>query len=306
MRQLEVVALSDDGTHVLLASDSEAARATHAVRIDHRLQAALRGELEDPEHRESELPVKDIQARLRAGETVEQVAKLAKVPVARVMRYAGPVISERDRIVEQARAAKVQRPRGPESTLPLGEAVDKRLAATTGLRTDTVAWTARRRDDGAWIVELSYAGRGGRRAATWLWEPAGRRLTAVNPLGSRLVAEEAPPHRRAAAKPAAAKPARASSARSTSKTKARPSAKRATKSTARKAAPRAASVVKPAKPRVAPPPRQRREVEPVVESPARRTNGRVPVPSWSDVFFGVQRPAREASSRERTRGRRRS
>ena len=76
MRQLEVVAVSDDGTYVLLASDENAARATHAVRIDNRLQAAIRGELDDSdERRESELSPRDIQARLRAGESAEEVAQ---------------------------------------------------------------------------------------------------------------------------------------------------------------------------------------------------------------------------------------
>jgi hypothetical protein len=289
VRQLEVVAVSDDGTYVLLAGAEDAVRATHAVRIDSRLQAAIRGELDDSERRESELPPKEIQARLRAGESAEQVAKAAKVPVARVLRYAGPVISERERIVDQVRVAVLQRARGPELSMPLGEVVEKRLAATAGLRPETVDWTARRRDDGAWIVDLSYVAKGGSRTASWLWQPAERELSSVNALATRIGAEEAPlPRRkRAAAKPAAKRTPAKSSARKPAKSSA---ATKTASKTATKAAPPAHKVAEPPAPKPAArkPRRKPRVFEPPVIAP---TGGRVEVPSWSDVLLGVQSPA---------------
>jgi hypothetical protein len=272
VRRLEVVSVSDDGSYVLLAS-AEDARPTHSVLIDARLHAAVRGKLDDSGRRESELPPKEIQARLRAGEAPEQVAKMAKVPVSRVMRYAGPVISGRDRIIDQARAAVMHRPRGPQQTTSLGTMVEKRLAETSGLHKDSVAWTARRRDDGAWVVGLSYAARGGTRSASWLWQPAGRALTSLNALATRLGAEDDPValRRKRAASRAPAKRA----------AKKRPAAKRtATKTSAAKKAapapdapgPKAAAAQPPAK-------------------AAKSANGRVAVPSWSDVLLGVQAPA---------------
>ncbi len=255
MRQLEVVAVSDDGTQVLLASAQGAAKATHAVRIDGRLHAAVRGTLNDADRRESALSPKEIQSRLRAGDAVEQVAKVANVPIARVMRYAGPVISERERIVDQARAAVLQRPRGANAaeTAPLGVMVEKRLAQTPGLRTETVAWTAKRRGDGAWVVALTYAAKGGARTASWLWQPASRALTSLNALATRLgAADVVPPPRRK-----------------------------------RPAPPRRSTVTRtPARqPSTSPTP-------PAAATPVTRgKNGRVAVPSWSDVLIGVQAPA---------------
>lgn len=190
-RDLEVWAVSDDGEYVLLAGSEDASRATHQLKIDARLEAAVRGDLEeDEERRESELSPKEIQARLRAGDTVEEVAKAARVALPRIQRYAGPVISERERIVDQARATVVQRPRGPQGEIPLGRVVETRLAETAGLRPETVAWSARRRNDGAWLVELSYAARGGSRTAQWLWQPSGHELTSINALGTRLGVED--------------------------------------------------------------------------------------------------------------------
>jgi hypothetical protein len=288
VRQLEVVAVSDDGNHVLLAA-SEDGRPTHELRIDNRLVAAINGELDDDdEHRESELSPKEIQARLRAGDTVEQVAKAARIPVARIMIYATPVISERDRIVDQARAAKLTRPRGPESTAALGTVVTKRLTEIAGLRPETVEWGTKRREDGAWVVSLSYAARGGSRTALWLWRPNGRELTSINALGTRLGAQDPPSavrHKRPA--PAAAPaPARRAPAKRAPK---RAAAATPTKSTSRSA--RAAA--KPAQRSPRPAPRIAPQVEPKME------NGRVVMPSWDDVLLGV-------TSSATARGRRRS
>jgi hypothetical protein len=283
---LEVIAVSDDGTQVLLASAQGAAKPTHAVRIDGRLNAAVRGTLNDAGRRESALSPKEIQARLRAGEAPEQVAKLANVPISRVMRYAGPVISERERIIDQARAAVLKRPRGESGGRALGPMVERRLASTAGLHTDSVAWTARRRGDGAWIVVLTYAAKGGSRSASWLWEPTERVLTSLNALATRLGADDPAPARRKRA-------VRAASART--------AARRSTTSPRRTAAQPAAA---PA-------------ATTAGSTAARSKNGRVAVPSWSDVLIGVQSPtaarggakktaARRAGTKSAARGRRRS
>lgn len=311
MRQLEVVAVSDDGNHVLLAGSEDAARATHQLRIDNRLVAAINGELDvDAEHRESELSPKEIQARLRAGDTVEQVAKAARIPVSRIMIYATPVISERARIVDQARAARVRRPRGPESTASLGTVAAKRLAEIAGLRPDSVEWSAKRREDGAWLIGLSYSARGGSRTALWLWRPAGRELTAVNALGTRLGVQEppaAPRRKRPAESPdAAARGAKPGTAAPRKATSAKPAPKRAAAvtSTAKRTV-RATKATKPA-PKPTPKPTPKRAARgprpeprpaPTIAIPEKK-NGRVPIPTWDSVLLGVASPV--------GRGRRRS
>jgi hypothetical protein len=350
MRQLEVIAVSDDGTYVLLAGSETAARPTHQLRIDDRLTAAIRGDFSDSEPRESDLSPKEIQARLRAGDSVEEVAQAAGVPVPRVQRYAGPVISERDRVVEQARAARLHRGRGIEAMTSLGALVDHRLPAAAGFRWDSPAWDARRREDGNWIVSLRYHARGSR-TAQWLWQPGTRELTSLNALGTRLGADDPPgtprrrspsdgtAARRAAAKRAGAKRAakRAPAKRAAAKRVAakRASAKRApakrapaTRAPAKRAAAKRAVAKRPAKPAPAKAAAAKRTVakqttkrapatttrrraavapkpapKPVVEPTKKRTNGRVPIPTWDDVLLGVQRPA---GSGRAARGRRRS
>ena len=235
MRQLHVLGVSDDGDALLLGPGASSGKPSHRVRVDDRLRAAVRGQLNRPgtdSHRaEIALSPREIQARLRAGETPEQVAKAAGVPVARLMPYVAPVEAERQRIVDDARAAHLHRSRGPAGARPLGETVDAHLAAVAGLKPDTVEWSASRRRDGAWVVSLAYSARGGRRAASWLWRPLERDLTGLDVAATRLSADETPTVRR---KPAARPTTATAPARK--KSSARPAKKSAKKPSAKKAA----------------------------------------------------------------------
>ncbi|HET7406555.1 MAG TPA: septation protein SepH [Mycobacteriales bacterium] len=189
MRELYIVAITNDGAQLVLAASPDAVKGSHVLPVDARLQAALRGTLPAPgstSAAESALSPKEIQARLRAGETPEQVAKIAGVPVARVLRYAGPVMSERARMVDEARDAVMTKARAGASAVPVGAAADLHLAETPGLKADTVDWTARRRDDGTWIVRLTYVARGRARAAEWGWDPAQRVVTALDSYAGKL------------------------------------------------------------------------------------------------------------------------
>lgn len=189
MRELHVVALSDDGRSVLLATSRDARTGGFRVKIDDRLAAALRGELARPGEaavRDTSVSPKEIQYRMRAGESAEQIAAAAGVPVARVERFAGPVLAERERIIDQARAASLSRGRLGPSRLSLGDAVAAALASTPSLRADSVTWAARRLDSGHWLVQLSYVARARARAASWVLDPSTRSLAATDPASAAL------------------------------------------------------------------------------------------------------------------------
>src|SRR5450759_1817170 len=98
MRELRLVAVSDDGSHLVVRSnepDGEQFR----LPLDERLRAAVRRDVPRLSQleirRESSLTPREIQARLRAGESPEDVAQAAGVPVERVTRFEGPVLAER-------------------------------------------------------------------------------------------------------------------------------------------------------------------------------------------------------------------
>src|SRR4051795_6496979 len=86
VRQLHVVALSEDGKSVLLATNKASKTGDFTLPLDTKLAAALRGDVPrvgEKTARDFEITPKEIQARLRAGESPEQIANSAGVPVAR-------------------------------------------------------------------------------------------------------------------------------------------------------------------------------------------------------------------------------
>ncbi|MFF7643120.1 septation protein SepH [Streptomyces canus] len=188
MPELRVVAVSNDGTRLVL----KAADATeYTLPIDERLRAAVRGdrprlgqiEIEV----ESHLRPRDIQARIRAGATAEEVAQLAGIPVDRVRRFEGPVLAERAFMAERARKTPVRRP-GENAGPQLGEAVQERLLLR-GAEKDTVQWDSWRRDDGTWEVLLVYCVAGEPHSASWTYDPPRRLVQAVDEEARSLIGE---------------------------------------------------------------------------------------------------------------------
>ncbi|MGK5448121.1 septation protein SepH [Streptomyces radiopugnans] len=188
MPELRVVAVSNDGTRLVLKA---ADNTEYTLPIDERLRAAVRndrarlGQIEIEV--ESHLRPRDIQARIRAGATAEEVAQLAGIPVDRVRRFEGPVLAERAFMAERARKTPVRRP--GESTGPqLGEAVAERLMLR-GADKETVQWDSWRRDDGTWEVMLAYRVAGEPHSASWTYDPPRRLVQAVDDEARALIGE---------------------------------------------------------------------------------------------------------------------
>jgi hypothetical protein len=113
---------------------------------------------------ESMLRPRDIQARIRAGETPESVAAAAKTTVEKVMPYAAPVLAEREHVAERAQRSSIRRPSSetPHGARTLGEAVTGHLHERN-IDPETIAWDAWRREDGRWALtgRFSIQGRDG-------------------------------------------------------------------------------------------------------------------------------------------------
>nr|WSZ98911.1 septation protein SepH [Streptomyces sp. NBC_00857] len=188
MPELRVVAVSNDGTRLVLkAADST----EYTLPIDERLRAAVRndrarlGQIEIEV--ESHLRPRDIQARIRAGASAEEVAQHAGIPVDRVRRFEGPVLAERAFMAERARKTAVRRP-GENTGPQLGEAVQERLTLR-GAEKDTVQWDSWRRDDGTWEVLLVYCVAGEPHAASWTYDPPRRLVQAVDDEARALIGD---------------------------------------------------------------------------------------------------------------------
>ncbi|WP_351236530.1 septation protein SepH [Streptomyces sp. NPDC002133] len=188
MPELRVVAVSNDGTRLVLKA---ADNTEYTLPIDERLRAAVRndrarlGQIEIEV--ESHLRPRDIQARIRAGASAEEVAQLAGIPVDRVRRFEGPVLAERAFMAERARKTPVRRP-GENAGPQLGEAVQERLLLR-GAEKDTVQWDSWRRDDGTWEVLLVYRVAGEPHSASWTYDPPRRLVQAVDDEARALIGE---------------------------------------------------------------------------------------------------------------------
>jgi hypothetical protein len=170
MRTLRLVALSDDGKSLILSADgSDADGEQFEVPIDDRLRAAARGDARRLTQIDvdlgTELPPRIIQARIRAGETPEQVAAASGARVERIMRFAHPVIQERARVAEQAREARVRLTEG-SPTVALQQFMTDRLRLIDS-DIDAVTWDAFRSDDGTW--QVTGAWRAGQKSGTTRW-----------------------------------------------------------------------------------------------------------------------------------------
>jgi hypothetical protein len=169
------------GGYVLELDDAVTASVADALA---RRAAALEAEpaaeptpLPQPVERpESALTVRQLQSRLRAGRTIEDVAAEAGVEPEWVARFAPPVVAEQGRVIEATKAARLERSRLGASGLPLGAAVYRNLVER-GVRTTADeldrGWSARQGADGRWLVTLTYISRGRRQQPTW--ELAGAR-----------------------------------------------------------------------------------------------------------------------------------
>ncbi|MQW76330.1 DUF3071 domain-containing protein [Nocardioides sp. dk4132] len=159
MAHLTLAAVSEDGKRLLLVSDTGD---EHTLEIDSRLRAALRGETarigQLETHMDSALRPRDIQARIRAGETPESVAEAANTSVDRIMPFAGPVLAEREHVAQRAQRSSVRRrnSEGSGTARTLGNAVESHLRGIS-VDADSVEWDSWRRDDGRWVLTAAYA-----------------------------------------------------------------------------------------------------------------------------------------------------
>ena len=130
---------------------------------------------------------REIQDRVRAGASVEQLATAAGVSTERIERFAYPVLLERSRMAQLAQQAHPVRADGPDvRTL---EQVVTETFRRRGHDLSAVTWDSWRGDDGKWIVQLRWrAGRSENRAQ-WTLHPGahGGTVTAVDDHATDLI-----------------------------------------------------------------------------------------------------------------------
>jgi Protein of unknown function (DUF3071) len=177
MQELRLVAVSEDGCYAILAVPGRSGR--FLLPIDDRLRTVAKGQFSRLAQYEIEvenpLRPKEIQDRIRAGETAEEIADAAGIPPDRIRRFEGPILAERQYQAEQAQRATI-RGRGESGPGPrLGDVVAERLMGL-GAHADSAEWDSRKRPDGNWQVQLQFTVGGRAVLAEWLYDPRRRHV----------------------------------------------------------------------------------------------------------------------------------
>ena len=199
MRELKFDGLSPDGTRLILAGNDGQ---KWSVVIDERIEAAVRRDRARIGQVEIEqagmLRPREIQARIRSGQTAEDVAAASGLPIEHIRRFEGPVLTERAWVAQQAQATEVRRPGGD---IELGDLVSERLHAEDVDPAD-IAWDAWRRDDGTWVVIATFPLPPNTHVATWTYDSGSRTMTVVDDNARSLSAiDPQAPLRLAASRP---------------------------------------------------------------------------------------------------------
>jgi hypothetical protein len=199
MQDLRIVGV-DPGTErqtprLLLSDGSDA---EYGLPVDQSLRAAL-ARAAAPAEKKTDPPAlspRAIQARLRAGATLEEVVEDSGLSREHVLRYAGPVADERayraararDTVVAQASTAEQHRLAFGDGPATLEAMVTVRLRSM-GVALNSMTWDAWRREDGRWAVTCDFdaassdahaVGIGQRPPAEWTFDPAARTVRPEN------------------------------------------------------------------------------------------------------------------------------
>lgn len=174
MTHVRLVGSNDDGQSLVVSTDT----GEHfSLPVTEELRTALDQARPAMGPEQDALPPKEIQRRIRAGSSAEDLAALTGEDVSRIRRYEGPIVAERAYIAQLARATRI----GREASAPiLGDLVTDRLAGR-GISTGHLRWDAWRPTGGAWQVGVDFPAEGRFVQATWTFDHAARTITANDP-----------------------------------------------------------------------------------------------------------------------------
>jgi len=195
MRDLSPEGLSED-RRFLVARDVTTGE-QFRIPADHRLSSLIgtpsrpgstSGQMEI--RMPSSLSPRDIQTRIRRGESTQSVADAAGVPVEQIDGFAGPVLAEREFICEQARKTVIRRKHVGGAGVQLGLLVSENIAADGGVPEQAV-WDSWRREDGRWTVLVTP--HGDTVPASFLFDVKSRYVLPADELAHELVGDIALP-----------------------------------------------------------------------------------------------------------------
>ena len=172
--ELQLVGRTGDGSAIELTDNSGA---KFSLPITENLKTALtqpRLVSVAPIDERPSFGVKEIQARLRAGESMGSISRTTDWSVEKIEKFSGPILQERAYVIETARKSCLRR----EASSPtLDEAASIQLSSH-GVDMEAVEWNTHRNVDGTWNIVVQYPNIDGTAEANWNFELGNRILTA--------------------------------------------------------------------------------------------------------------------------------
>lgn len=185
MEELILVGRSDDNTQLVLLDDNGQ---EFRVDIDDSLVRCIstRPTSQSSSDTSSGISPRDIQSRVRRGESVEDIASESGMPIDKIERFAGPVLAERNHMANRACGAFIKR---GNRELVLDDAVIQQLESN-GVDTTSLQWDAWRREDGRWTVTAVWTSGNGSGLATWVYDPINQSIVAIDEQARWLLEEK--------------------------------------------------------------------------------------------------------------------
>ncbi|GAA2460855.1 septation protein SepH [Agromyces soli] len=177
MQELKVIGVEDGA---LLVATEDGAR--FRIVVDDVLQSRIR-QAQPEQHQGPKIPPREIQAHIRSGLSAEDVAEITGAAVEYIRRFEGPVVAEREHIVNSALAVPVATAIEPDGDEPasFGSAIRDRLAR---LGASGERWASWKDEERGWMVKLEFTVDEIEHDARWSFEP---RKQALQPLNSEAI-----------------------------------------------------------------------------------------------------------------------
>jgi hypothetical protein len=174
MQDLRVIGV--EGGALLVASDDGT---RYRIAIDEVLQSKLRQAIPDPGAGRKLAP-KEIQAHIRSGMSAQDVASITGVPIEYIQKFEGPVLAEREFVVQSALNVAVHiaidtDPMNQGTTF--GSAIRERLYDLGAINERWASW---KEIGGGWVVKLAFTAEQIDHDARWRYDPKKAALAPLN------------------------------------------------------------------------------------------------------------------------------
>src|ERR1700759_5562674 len=157
MRVVRFVGVGEDERHLLVETVEGDEKFSLYITDDLRQAASIDLPRLNQRAVEATVSPREIQVRVRSGESPEEIAEQSGMPLNRVLRFAAAVVQERARITGEARVARARRNSPDGEFVVFGEHVDSRFTAH-GIEPNTVTWDSHRNDEGVWVLSAGWHG----------------------------------------------------------------------------------------------------------------------------------------------------